>query len=123
MRKRLPLLAVLLFFGMLAIGQNTRKITGQVKDDASPVPFATITETNTNHSATSDVNGNFSITIKGNQITISAVDHASQTITFSKQVFRLQSGVNACPKKGTFTAAFGPVLDTSVHGRPHVFVN
>ena len=86
MRKHVSLLAVLLFFGMLAIGQNSRKITGQVKDDAGPVPFATITETNTNNSTTSDVNGNFSITIKGNQVTVSAVDHAAQTITVTGDV-------------------------------------
>jgi TonB-linked SusC/RagA family outer membrane protein len=86
MRKHVSLLAALLFFGMLAMGQNARKITGQVKDDAGPVPFATVTETNTNNSTTSDVNGNFSITIKGNQITVSAVDHAAQTITVTGDV-------------------------------------
>ena len=86
MRKHVSLLAVLLFFGMLAIGQNSRKITGQVKDDAGPVPFATILETNTKNSTTSDANGNFSITIKGNQITVSAVDHTTQTITVAGDV-------------------------------------
>src|SRR6266496_2105861 len=86
MRKHVSLLAVLLLFGTLVFGQNPRKITGQVKDEAGPVAFATVTETNTNNSVTSDLNGNFSITISGNQITITAVDHTPQTVTVSGNV-------------------------------------
>ena len=75
MRKRLLLFAVLLLFGVWTFSQNSRKITGQVKDESGPVSFASITETNTSNSVTSDVDGNFNITITGNQITITAVDH------------------------------------------------
>src|ERR1051325_7480773 len=81
MRKLASLLAVLLLLGTFAFSQNTKKITGQVRDEAGPVAFASVTETNTNNSVISDVNGNFTITITGNQITISAVDHTPQTIT------------------------------------------
>jgi TonB-linked SusC/RagA family outer membrane protein len=86
MRKHLSLLAVLLLFGLFTFGQNPRKITGQVKDEAGPVAFATITETNATNSVTSDINGNFTITIKGNQLTISAVDHAPQTVSVVGEV-------------------------------------
>ncbi|HEV8283692.1 MAG TPA: SusC/RagA family TonB-linked outer membrane protein [Chitinophagaceae bacterium] len=86
MRKLASLLAVLSLFGTLAFSQNPRKITGQVKDESGPVAFATVTETNSNNSVTSDINGNFTITIKGNQITITAVDHAAQTVTVTGDV-------------------------------------
>ena len=89
MRKRVPLLAVLLLFGIWTFSQNQRKITGQVKDESGPVGFATITETNTSNSVTSDINGNFSITITGNQITITAVDHGSQTIAATGDVINI----------------------------------
>lgn len=52
--------------------------------------------------------------------------HASNTtqvIAFSKQVFKLSSGPRACPPKGTFSVSYGPVIDSSVTGSPHVFVN
>ena len=86
MRKRLLLFAVLLLFGVWSFSQNSRRITGQVKDESGPVSFATITETNTSNSVTSDINGNFKITITGNQITITAVDHTAQTIAVSGDV-------------------------------------
>ena len=89
MRKRVPLLAVLLLFGIWTFSQNQRKITGQVKDENGPVGFATITETSTSNSVTSDINGNFSITITGNQITITAVDHAAQTIAATGDVINI----------------------------------
>ena len=77
---------MLLLFGVWTFSQNSRKITGQVKDESGPVSFASITETNTSHSVTSDIDGNFSITITGNQITITAVDHTPQTVTVSGDV-------------------------------------
>jgi hypothetical protein len=52
-----------------------------------------------------------------------SVSNSSQTISFSNQPFKKKSGVTACPRKGSFSAAFGPVKDTSVKGDPHVFVN
>jgi hypothetical protein len=45
-------------------------------------------------------------------------------ISFSKQVFTRAAGSNGfCPAKGALTATYGPVLDLSVRGHPHVFVN
>lgn len=65
-----------------AFGQS-RTITGQVKDDSGPVAFATVTESNTTNSVTSDVNGNFKITIAGNSLLITAVNHEPQTVNVS----------------------------------------
>jgi hypothetical protein len=55
--------------------------------------------------------------------TTGSASNTAQTITFSKQPFKLTSGTSGCPKTGSFSATFGPVEDTSVHGDPHVFVN
>ena len=52
-----------------------------------------------------------------------SASNTSQSITFVNQGFALKAGTGTCPKKGTFSAAFGPVRDTSVKGNPHVFVN
>lgn len=43
--------------------------------------------------------------------------------SFKNQVFSLSSGPAACPAKGSFSASFGPLKDTSVTGSPNVFVN
>jgi TonB-linked SusC/RagA family outer membrane protein len=81
MKSCISLLTAMLLFSTFVIGQS-RKITGQVKDDrGQPVPFATITETNTQNAAVADANGNYSINISGNQLTITAAGHQSQTIT------------------------------------------
>lgn len=42
---------------------------------------------------------------------------------FKNQVFSLSSGSSACPAKGSFSATFGPLKDTSVAGSPAIFVN
>jgi hypothetical protein len=52
--------------------------------------------------------------------------HASnvgQTISFSKQLFKLTSGSSLCPTSGAFSATYGPVRDLSVAHNPKVFVN
>jgi hypothetical protein len=48
---------------------------------------------------------------------------STQVISFSKQAFSKSSGPTACPKTGSFSAAYGPVVDSSVSGHPHVFVS
>lgn len=58
-------------------------------------------------------------TIKG------SFSNTGSLTSFSKQVFTLQktgSGI-FCPAKGALTATYGPVVDLSVVGHPHVFVN
>jgi hypothetical protein len=49
--------------------------------------------------------------------------NVGQVNKFAGQTFTLLSGSSACPKKGNFSATFGPVKDTSVKNSPHVFVN
>jgi hypothetical protein len=50
-----------------------------------------------------------------------------QTISFSKQKLTLAKGSSSScstlSKTGLFSATYGPVVDTSVKGKPHVFVN
>ena len=71
----------MLLFAAISYSQG-RRITGQVKDDkGQPVAFATITETNTTNAAVADAAGNFTITINGNQLTITGAGFQSQTIT------------------------------------------
>jgi hypothetical protein len=53
-----------------------------------------------------------------------SASNKGQVISFSKQPFKRLSGPpNACPARGSFSAAFAPVKDTSVKGSPAVFVN
>ncbi len=56
-------------------------------------------------------------TVKG------TASNTGQVNIFKDQTFALKSGSGACPKKGNFSATFGPVTDVSVKGHPHVFVN
>jgi len=107
MRKHASLLAVLLLFGTLAFSQNPRKITGQVRDEAGPVPFATITEVNAKNSVTSDGNGNFTITINGDRIAISAVGHAPQTVTVTGDAVNVMLTVSSGQLQEVVVTALG----------------
>jgi TonB-linked SusC/RagA family outer membrane protein len=57
-----------------------------VRDSAGPLPFATVTETNTKNATTADNTGNFTLRITGNQLTISATGHLETTITVTGDV-------------------------------------
>jgi hypothetical protein len=52
-----------------------------------------------------------------------SASNKTQTIAFTNQLFKKSSGPGVCPGSGKFSATYGPVLDTSVKGSPHVFVN
>ncbi len=48
------------------------------------------------------------------------------TIAFSRQKFKFSTGGSLCTSLGntaSFSATYGPVTDTSVKGKPKVFVN
>jgi hypothetical protein len=83
-----------------------------------------VTVTGTNTTITIKVSGlKVSCSYKAKTTTGSA-SNKSQTIAFSKQPFTLYSGPTpTCASKGSFTATFGPVKDTSVKGSPSVYVN
>ncbi|WP_051970672.1 Tat pathway signal sequence domain protein [Kitasatospora azatica] len=49
--------------------------------------------------------------------------NTAQTISFTNQSFALSSGPGTCFASGYFTAAYGPVQDTSQAGSPSVYVN
>ncbi len=76
MRRFLSLFTMLMLCGVLAFAQG-RVVTGKVYDNqGNAVPFATVTETGTRNSVTSDQNGNYNIRLRGNGgITISAVGY------------------------------------------------
>ncbi|MGZ3957051.1 MAG: carboxypeptidase regulatory-like domain-containing protein, partial [Flavisolibacter sp.] len=78
--RTLLLLSILLFCSMAVLGQ-TRKITGQVKDDKGEVlPFATITEVGTTNAVQADQNGSYTITVQpGARVTATASGHQAQT--------------------------------------------
>ena len=99
MRKLASLLAVLMLFSALAYSQNSRTITGQVKDSkGDPVPFANITIKGTHTGVASDVNGNFKIDIKdGESLLITSASFAEQEVkvgTSSTIMVTLQSQGN-----------------------------
>lgn len=53
-----------------------------------------------------------------------AASNKGNTITITKQKLKVAPGSNGlCPANATFTATYGPVRDTSVKGKPAVFVN
>ncbi|MGZ3848980.1 MAG: TonB-dependent receptor plug domain-containing protein, partial [Flavisolibacter sp.] len=93
--RTLLLLSILLFCSMAVLGQ-TRKITGQVKDDKGEVlPFATITEVGTTNAVQADQNGSYTITVQpGARVTATASGHQAQTLTANADVlnFSLPSG-------------------------------
>lgn len=82
MRKIASLLSVLMLLCTLAFGQS-RTITGTVKDEnGNPIPFATITQTDTRNVTTADASGNFSITVPQNaRLTISSTGFQATTVT------------------------------------------
>lgn len=82
MRRFLTVLTVLMLSGVLAFSQG-RTVTGTVTDGTGePVPFATVSETNTNNATTADANGSFSINQKGNgSLTITAIGFDPKTVS------------------------------------------
>jgi hypothetical protein len=64
----------------------------------------------------------FSCSVKAASIAGTASNRGN-VVAFVKQKFVKASGGSFCPSTGTFSAAWGPVLDTSVRGNPAVFVN
>ncbi|MFE2410028.1 Tat pathway signal sequence domain protein [Kitasatospora sp. NPDC059408] len=49
--------------------------------------------------------------------------NSDNSISFAAQPFNLTSGSGLCFQTGYFTAAYGPVTDTSVAGSPLIYVN
>jgi len=53
-----------------------------------------------------------------------ATSNTGSSVSFKDQAFNVVSGSNSlCPATGDLTVAYAPVVDTSVTGDPHVFVN
>src|SRR5690242_666510 len=87
MSRKTVLFALLVFFCVSVYAQNTRTITGQVRDSAGPVSFASIWETsNKKNATTADASGNFSLRISSNQITFSAAGYQEMTLSITGDV-------------------------------------
>ncbi|MBZ5859407.1 SusC/RagA family TonB-linked outer membrane protein [Flavihumibacter profundi] len=80
---RLVLLLTALFICSMTALAQTRKVSGQVKDNKGQVvPFATISEVGTSNAVQADENGNYIIVVKpGARITVSAVGYQPKTLT------------------------------------------
>ncbi|MFB7620513.1 Tat pathway signal sequence domain protein [Kitasatospora sp. NPDC056181] len=50
-------------------------------------------------------------------------NNTGQTIGFASQAFAKVSGPSTCFATGYFSATYGPVVDSSVAGSPHIYVN
>ena len=81
MRKIVTLFTVLML-ATLFVSAQTRKISGQIRDDkAEGVAFATITEKGTKNATKADGNGSFTLEIKeGSEITVTATGFNDLTI-------------------------------------------
>jgi TonB-dependent starch-binding outer membrane protein SusC len=55
----------LLFLGMTSLSAQDRRITGKVGDATGGLPGATIVQKGTSNGTTSDIDGNFAMTVKG----------------------------------------------------------
>jgi len=72
--------------GVLVFAQS-RVVSGKVTDEQNnPVPFATVTEEGTKNGVTADENGNFSIKMAGQHLTVTSTGHKTQTITVTGDV-------------------------------------
>jgi len=73
--------------------------------------------------STASLNGqSLTCTYKAASI-LGSASNKGNTITIVKQKFTKASGPALCPASATFTAKYGPVVDTSLKGNPAVFVN
>ena len=81
MNRNLLLSTVVYLLAAVATAQTPRSVTGQVRDSAGPVPYATITETGTANATRADNTGNFTIRINGNRLTVSSAGYRDTTVT------------------------------------------
>ncbi len=83
MRKIASVLAMLLLLCSVVFAQQTRTVTGTVKNDkGEPLAFATITEEGTKNATKADANGFFSFKVKeGANIIITAAGYDPKTVS------------------------------------------
>jgi hypothetical protein len=116
---------------------STQNLTGQEVTGVNSVtvtktPYkATISDSRGNPTAVYKVStllnlktdlGGIKCAYSDSKVSGSASD-SGQVLTVKNQVFKKVSGPTPCPHSGDLSASFGPVIDTSVKGHPHVFLN
>jgi TonB-linked SusC/RagA family outer membrane protein len=78
---------VLMLFSAFAFAQN-RTVSGKVLDEKGvPIPFATVTEKGTKNGTSADANGNFSLEVRGNSLTISSTGFNSKDLNIQGKTF------------------------------------
>jgi TonB-linked SusC/RagA family outer membrane protein len=83
MRRILSLFTMFMLYGVFAFAQ-TRTVSGTVKDESGPFPFASIVISGSQTGTTSDQNGNFSISAKnGVSLIFSALGYKSLEVRVS----------------------------------------
>ncbi len=84
--KGISLFIALWLSGFLATAQS-RVVTGTITDDTGvPVSSATVTEFQTKNSVRADEHGNFSISVAGSRLSITAVGYDLKTISFTGNI-------------------------------------
>lgn len=80
--RKIAMLIVVLFFCTISAFAQSRKVSGQVRDDkGEPIPFATVLEKGTKNGTKADGNGNFSFNVnEGAELTVSATGYADQSV-------------------------------------------
>lgn len=86
MLKRLFLMSLLLSAYINVFAQDTKTISGVITDASNGETLigVSVIETGTSNGTISDFDGNFSLTIKGDKVTISYVGYATQELTVTQ---------------------------------------
>ncbi|RYG51829.1 MAG: SusC/RagA family TonB-linked outer membrane protein, partial [Chitinophagaceae bacterium] len=111
MKRFLSLFTVLIFSGMLAFAQ-TRTISGTVRDaQGNPVPFASVTETGTNNTVTSDANGTFLIKVgpAATTLTFSGIGYETATVSAAGEVVTVSLNRNTQELAAVVVTSLGQV--------------
>ncbi|MFE0700704.1 Tat pathway signal sequence domain protein [Streptomyces sp. NPDC058872] len=114
---------------------NILGATGVQSITVNNLPFAAAVASGGSLTVTAGAAGPIQTTLKINTILGSTTcvyragsltatpSNTDSSLTFSNQLFTKYSGPGTCPGSGYFSAAYGPVQDTSQAGSPAVFVN
>ena len=111
-------------FGVLGVNSVTVENLPYTVSLDDSTNAATVTGTIQTTISLSTLFGDISCTYQAHGGSISGTaSNANQSLSFANQQFDLTSGDSTCFANGFFTAAYGPVTDTSQTGSPTVYVN
>ena len=77
-------MALMLLFAILAGNISAQTIKGTVtEENGEPIIGATVVETGTQNGTVTDLDGNFTLNVKGNEITVSYVGMTEQRVNIA----------------------------------------